>query len=164
MAGNVCGLCRRDIALGGGVAAFRGGIAHLMCWLEWRDGRKEAARPVVLVVDDHDATRYASGRALRDDFEVIEVATATAALDEISKKPDLVLLDLQLPDLDGFEVCRRIKTNPATAWIRVVPFTAVYTSDGDRRRAIDAGADGFLIKPVPSDALLATVKHLVGIA
>ena len=158
MAPNSCGLCRREIPLGHGVAAFRGGMAHIDCWLEWKTWR-----PVVLVVEDDEATRYASARALRQDFQVIEAATAQGALDEINKGPDLVLLDLQLPDLDGFEVCRRIKANPTTAWTRVLPFTAVYTTGEDRQRALHVGADGFLIKPVPADALVATVRDLIGV-
>jgi CheY-like chemotaxis protein len=159
-----CGLCERQIPLGQGIAAFRGGMAHIPCWLDWRDGRLRAPRPVVLVVEDDEPTLYTTRRALAPHFGLIEATTAQAALVGVTRGPDLVLLDLQLPDLDGLEVCRRIKTDPATAWTRVLPFTAVFTSEHDRQRAMDAGADGYLLKPIPAGVLVASVRRLVGIA
>jgi DNA-binding response OmpR family regulator len=139
-------------------------MAHIDCWLEWHDGRRQVPRPVVLIVEDDDATRYAHRRALESAFDVIEAPTARDALAAIDREPDLVLLDLQLPDLDGFEVCRRIKSDPARSWMRVLSITAVFTNEGDRRRTVQAGADGFLIKPVEPEALLASVKRLIGVS
>ena len=61
---NVCALCEARIEPGDGAAAFRGRVAHIACWLEWRDGRRASPRPSVLVVDDDDATRYTTRRVL----------------------------------------------------------------------------------------------------
>jgi len=160
---NVCALCEARIEPGDGAAAFRGRVSHIACWLEWRDGRRESPRPSVLVVDDDDATRYTTRRVLEAaGFTVTEAANAAAALDAIAHRPDLILLDLRLPDLDGFEVCRRIKSDPGTASVRVVPFTAVFHDDSDRRRAFAVGADGYLIKPIAPEQLVATVNALIG--
>ena len=160
---HVCPLCQSQISLRNGVASFRGTMAHIECWLEWHDGRRTSPRPVVLIVDDDESTRYTHRRALEATFEIIEASTAQEALAAIDREPDLVLLDLRLPDLDGFEVCRRIKSNPARSWMRVLPITAVFTSEADRRRAVEAGADGFLIKPTEAHALVASVKRLIGV-
>ena len=160
---NICALCEARIEPGDGAAAFRGRVAHIACWLEWRDGRRESPRPSVLVVDDDDATRYTTRRVLQAaGFSVTEAENAGAALAAIAHRPDLILLDLRLPDLDGFEVCRRIKSDPGTASVRVVPFTAVFHDDSDRRRAFAVGADGYLIKPIAPEQLVATVNALIG--
>jgi CheY-like chemotaxis protein len=161
---NACPLCNQPIAPGDGAAAFRGRVAHIACWLEWRGGHRAAPRPSVLVVDDDPGTRYATRRVLENaQFDVIDAADAATALQAVERRPDLILLDLQLPDLDGIEVCRRIKSDPAMASVRVLPFTGVFTNEGDRRRAFDAGADGYLVKPIPPDQLIATLNGLIGI-
>jgi DNA-binding response OmpR family regulator len=161
---DVCPLCEREIAPGAGVAAFRGGMAHVSCWLEQRESAA-APRRAVLVVDDDDAGRYAVRRILEHaNFQVTEASDGASALTAIAKHPDLVLLDLRLPDVDGFEICRRIKSSPDTASIRVLPLTAVFTSDGDRRRAFELGADGYLVRPVAADELIATVNGLIGLS
>jgi two-component system, sensor histidine kinase len=116
----------------------------------------------VLVVDDDDATRYTTRRVLeKAGFTVAEAENAAGDGGE-RRRPDLILLDLRLPDLDGFEVCRRIKSDPGTASVRVVPFTAVFHDDSDRRRAFAVGADGYLIKPIVPEQLVATVNALIG--
>ena len=162
MLSNVCPLCEREIRPGEGAAAFRGRMAHIPCWLDWREGRRATPRPSVLVVDDDAASRYTTCRVLeRAEFAVVEAPNGQAALEALLKRPDLILLDLQLPDLDGFEVCRRIKSDPLTASMRVLPYTGVFTSDIDRRRALEAGADGYLVKPLAADQLVATVHGLI---
>lgn len=161
----VCALCESAMAPGDGAAAFRGRMAHLTCWLEWREGRRPAPRPSVLVVEDDEPMRYATRRMLQTAaFDVTEAGDAMSALHAIARRPDLVLLDLHLPDLDGFEVCRRIKTNPETAWMRVLPFTAVFRDEADRQRAFDVGADGYLVKPIGATELIATVNALLRVA
>jgi CheY-like chemotaxis protein len=75
----------------------------------------------VLVVDDTEAQRYTTSYALRKaGFEVIEAATGRRALAMAEQQPDMILLDIVLPDLDGIEVCRRLKSNPATSEIPVI--------------------------------------------
>src|SRR5271155_5824370 len=72
---------------------------------------------------------------------------------------DLVLLDVMMPDMDGFEVCRRLKTNTITHHIPVVMVTAL-DQPSDRVRGLEAGADDFLTKPIPEPALIARVRSL----
>src|SRR5690348_8400129 len=96
--------------------------------------------------------------------EYFEVMTAFNGLECLAKMdetiPDIVLLDVMMPGMDGFEVCRRIKSNPRTAHIPVVMVTALDQSS-DRVAGLDAGADDFLTKPVDDAALFARVRSLV---
>ncbi|HYR06119.1 MAG TPA: response regulator [Longimicrobium sp.] len=127
-----------------------------------------AAPPVrrhalVLNVDDYEAGRYATSRVLRQaGFEVVDAATGEEALRLVrSEEPDLVLLDVNLPDLDGFEVCRRIKTAPETSTIPVLYLSAAYRTPEHRVQGLDLGADGYLTQPVEPRELVATVNALL---
>src|SRR5712691_5025059 len=117
-----------------------------------------------LVVDDDAANR----ELLRDSLvaEGLEVVTAPdgrSSLEEFARlKPDLVLLDVNMPFLDGFEVCRRLKSNPETRLTPVVLVTGL-TGREDRVRGIKSGADGFLSKPVDHSELLAHVRSLLSL-
>src|SRR5258708_15383047 len=95
--------------------------------------------------------------------EYFEVMTAFNGLECLSKMeeniPDIVLLDVMMPGMDGFEVCRRIKSNPRTAHVPVVMVTAL-DQPSDRVAGLDAGADDFLTKPVDDAALFARVRSL----
>src|SRR5580658_2784812 len=96
--------------------------------------------------------------------EYFEVVTAFNGLDALARmeehEPDIVLLDVMMPGMDGFEVCRRIKANPKSAHIPVVMVTAL-DQPSDRVAGLDAGADDFLTKPVDDAALFARVRSLV---
>jgi len=96
--------------------------------------------------------------------EYFEVVTAYNGLDALARmeehEPDIVLLDVMMPGMDGFEVCRRIKTNPKTAHVPVVMVTAL-DQPSDRVAGLEAGADDFLTKPVDDSALFARVRSLV---
>src|ERR1700753_251627 len=96
--------------------------------------------------------------------EYFEVVTAYNGLDALARMdehiPDIVLLDVMMPGMDGFEVCRRIKANPRTAHVPVVMVTAL-DQPSDRVAGLDAGADDFLTKPVDDAALFARVRSLV---
>ncbi|TIQ28430.1 PleD family two-component system response regulator [Mesorhizobium sp.] len=116
----------------------------------------------ILVVDDIPANvRLLEVRLLAEYFEVL---TATNGLDAIETcengKVDVVLLDVMMPDMDGFEVCRRLKSDPATSHIPVVMITAL-DQVSDRVRGLEAGADDFLTKPVKDLQLMTRVKSLV---
>lgn len=119
--------------------------------------------PRILNVDDHDAGRYALTRVLsRAGFDVDEAATGEEALSVIrSRRPDLVLLDINLPDLDGFEVCRRIKTDAETARLPVIFLTASRMTDLDVVTGLEHGADNYLREPVDPSILVATVRALL---
>ncbi len=114
---------------------------------------------VVLVVDDGLANRelvqaYLSGL----DCDVRLAADGASALEQIQQEPpDLVLLDVQMPGMDGYEVCRRIKAGPGGRLLPVVMITALNQTD-DRVRALESGADDFMAKPVERVELVARVR------
>ena len=116
-------------------------------------------KPVILNVDDDDAGRYAGTKVLlREGFEVIEARTGEEAAELVRRNPDLVLLDVNLPDLDGFEVCRRIKADPATRDIPVVFLSATAITQEDRIRGLEHGGDAYLTAPIAPELLAATIR------
>jgi two-component system cell cycle response regulator len=116
----------------------------------------------VLVVDDILANvRLLEAKLAAEYFDVVTAMNGVDALEAVSRaKPDIVLLDVMMPGLDGIEVCRRIKSNPATQHIPVIMVTALDQPE-DRVRGLEAGADDFLTKPVNDVALFCRVKSLV---
>ena len=116
----------------------------------------------VLVVDDILANvRLLEAKLAAEYFEVVTAMNGADALEAVNRtRPDIVLLDVMMPGIDGIEVCRRIKQNPATQHIPVVMVTALDQPE-DRVRGLEAGADDFLTKPVNDVALFCRVKGLV---
>ena len=114
----------------------------------------------VLNVDDHDAGRYARSRVLRSaGFEVLEADTGAQALElATNRQPQLVLLDVNLPDMTGYEVCRQIKAGGATSRILVLHVSATFVQGTDQKRGLEGGADGYLAEPVDPEVLIATVQ------
>jgi two-component system cell cycle response regulator DivK len=116
----------------------------------------------ILAVDDQEDNR----RILRDlltsaGFEVIDAVTGEDAVAVAeSQRPDLILMDIQLPGIDGYEATRRIKANPA---LRATPLIVVtsYALSGDEAKATAAGADGYVSKPFSPRALLAKVREFL---
>src|SRR4029078_2390207 len=98
---------------------------------------------LILVVDDNDTGRYHKERTLtRAGYEVIQARDGLEALRLVAERePRIVVLDVQLPGLDGWEVCRRIKADPGTASTLVLQVSATYVSDADTVRALEGGAD-----------------------
>ena len=115
----------------------------------------------VLVVDDIPANvKLLEARLSAEYFDVMTASNGTQALEICSRAEcDIILLDVMMPDMDGFEVCRRLKSNPATHFIPVVMVTAL-DSPADRVRGLEAGADDFLTKPVSDVVLIARVRSL----
>ena len=121
-------------------------------------------RPVikVLVVDDTLANRWVLTRVLEESgYRVVEGETAADAVRLAAERPDLIVLDVRLPDGNGFELARQFKSHEVTADIPLLLISASFTSPNERARGLDAGADSYLTHPVEPPVLLATVRALL---
>lgn len=118
---------------------------------------------IILNVDDSEGARYAKSRTLKlAGFDVVEATTGWDALTQVKDcMPDLVLLDIKLPDLSGLEVCRRIKDDPATASVLVLQTSAALVDSYDKVRGLEGGADSYLAAPVEPHELIANVNALL---
>lgn len=119
-------------------------------------------RPLVLIVEDQSDLRqlYVQHLSLSG-FDVIEAANGVEAITHTTDQgPDVVLMDLSLPVLDGWEATRRIKTDARTAHIPVVALTA-HDGSGELQRATRAGCDWFVPKPCPPSALIAEIRRVL---
>jgi DNA-binding response OmpR family regulator len=122
----------------------------------------EQMHGTVLYVDDDDVNRHALSRVFRrEGLRVREAATGREALCLAAEKPDLVILDVNLPDINGFEVCRRIKGHPSTWAVPVLHLSGVHVTPADQAHGRQQGADGYLTKPVDPGALLAEARAVL---
>ncbi len=119
----------------------------------------------ILVVDDEPITLFASARLLRSaGYSVFEADSGAACLSLArEKKPDLILLDVQLPDILGYEVCRQIKADAELRQSYVVLLSGVMTSSDNQSEGLEIGADGYLTRPIANRELLARVQAMVRI-
>ena len=126
-----------------------------------RTGLHTRAR--LLVIDDTEANRYAVARHLRaNGFTVREATTGMAGLElAFAELPDLVVLDIRLPDISGLEVARRLRTDERTADIPLLHISASFTDPASRAKGLDNGADGYLTHPVDPLVMLATIRSLL---
>lgn len=117
---------------------------------------------VVLNVNDDETTRYLVSRMLeKAGFRVHEAATGKAALEQVeARRPDLMVLDIKLPDIDGLEICRRLKAEPRTQSIKILHTSAVHVASEFRVQSLECGADGYLSHPFEAEELIATVRSL----
>ena len=116
----------------------------------------------ILVVEDQEDNR----RILRDllssrGYDIIEVTDGLAGVEAARREPfDLILMDIQLPGIDGYEATRRIKSEPVLAAVPIIAVTS-YALSGDRQKALEAGCDDYVAKPYSPRDLLATIeRHL----
>jgi CheY-like chemotaxis protein len=123
------------------------------------------AAPVVLVVDDNPTNLKLIAYLLQaKGYDVHTATDAEHALEQVaSVHPSLILMDLQLPGMDGLELTRRLKADPATNQIVIIAVTA-YAMKGDEERAREAGCDGYIPKPVDTRALPRIVAHHLGLS
>jgi DNA-binding response OmpR family regulator len=115
----------------------------------------------ILVVDDAQSSRYAVSRAVRAaGFQTVEAGAGAQAL-ELAEYVSAIVLDVHLPDVHGFEVCRLLRGNPRTANVPIIHVSAVYVSPEDRAAGQEAGADAYMVSPVDTAVLAATIDRLV---
>ncbi len=148
---------------GSGTASIKGHLDN--------DGRRSMVRRsplgldrsqhTVLVVDDSNAAKYAIARGLRAAGYKTTEGCAGAECLELAGTASAVVLDVHLPDIDGIEVCRLLRANPATASLPVVHLSAVSGGEEDRAQSSAAGADAYLTAPVASSELAALLDALV---
>jgi PAS domain S-box-containing protein len=121
-----------------------------------------AGEGTILVVDDNEANRYAVAYWLREaGFHITEAASGEEAMRLAAEHPDLMILDIKLPDRSGFDVLRSLKEDPALAQIPVLHISASFTTSQWRTHGLELGADGFLTHPVEPAELVATVRSLL---
>ena len=120
-------------------------------------------RRQILIVDDYPGALYMRSRILSDaGYEVLEATRGEQALAiALAHRPSLVLLDVNLPDISGTEVCARLKRDPITAGIPVIQITAAELSADARREGMASGADAYLVEPVDQVTLLRNVVNLL---
>lgn len=118
---------------------------------------------LILNVNDNEASRYLVTRMLRmAGFAVIEAANGLEALEKVrSATPQLVVLDIQLPDISGLEVCQRIKADRGTRSVKVLHTSAVFVAAGNKVQSLECGADAYLSHPFERQELIATVHSLL---
>ena len=116
----------------------------------------------ILVVEDQEDNRQILRDLLENSgYEMTEAGDGEEALQAVAAaRPDLILMDIQLPVLDGYETTRRIKADPATSNIPIIAVTS-YALSGDETKAIDAGCNGYVAKPFSQRKILAMVQELL---
>ena len=124
--------------------------------------QEQERTPVVLVVDDNQQNLELLQAYLEDvDCESVPAYDGVEAMEIVAKSaPDLILLDVMMPKMSGFEVCKRLKNDPKTSDIPIIMVTAL-NEYGDIERAIDVGTDDFLSKPINKLELLTRVKTML---
>ena len=119
----------------------------------------------VLAVDDHADNLVSLAALLRGYLPGCQVATASDGPEALrlarSLQPDVILLDVQMPGMDGHQVCQALKADPATRHVPVVFLTALSATPASRVRALECGGDAFLSKPVEPGELMAQVRAMV---
>ncbi len=116
------------------------------------------SKPIILIVDDAADNRTLLKMLLEDDYEIEEADSGQACLDSVgNRKPDLILLDVNMPGLSGYEVCVKIRTNKETEALPVI-FVSALDSTEERLAGFEAGADDYITKPVDGEALFEKIE------
>jgi two-component system, cell cycle response regulator DivK len=116
----------------------------------------------ILIVEDVEYNRDLLVQLLEEEYEVVTAADGAAGIEAAAReRPDLILMDLSLPGVDGWEATRRLKAGPETEAIPVIALTA-HAMQGDEERARACGCDDYLTKPIDEDQLFAKLARLLG--
>jgi PAS domain S-box-containing protein len=123
----------------------------------------DAVGTTILNVDDYEASRYSRSRVLQQaGFTVLEARTGNEALEIVrASMPALVILDVNLPDISGFEVCRRIKSDPRTSSVLVLHLSASSVATQHKLAGLEGGSDSYLTEPIDPEELIANVRALL---
>lgn len=125
-------------------------------------GTPARPRPLVLHVEDDEATRYLVARLLtRGGFDVVGAASGREALTRLDDRPDAIVLDVKLPDVTGFQLCRHLRSDPRTATVPIVHLSASHPLPEDQRYGLSVGADAYLVHPVDGAVLTETLRRLI---
>ena len=116
----------------------------------------------ILIIEDVDVNRDLLMQLLEDDFELVSATDGASGIEMATReKPDLILMDLSLPVVDGWEATRRLKSNSELKAIPIIALTA-HAMRGDEAKARATGCDGFLTKPIDEDLLFRTLRQFLG--
>lgn len=119
------------------------------------------SKRILVVEDQEDNRKIVRDLVTANGYELVEAATGEEGLEMATReRPDLILMDIQLPGMDGYEVTRRIKANPALKKIPVIAVTS-YALSGDDQKAFSAGCDGYVTKPFSPRLLLAKIREFL---
>jgi len=115
----------------------------------------------ILIVEDNEDNMELLLQILEDDYDIVEATNGEEAIIVAQKeKPDLILMDLSLPVMDGWEATRRLKANSELRAIPVIALTA-HAMSGDKEKAISAGCDGYVSKPIDMDKLMEVINFVL---
>lgn len=119
----------------------------------------------ILIVDDDNTSRYILKRSLcNTGYEIIEAENGKEALKKSEiEKPSLIILDVNLPDINGYEVSKKLKLSPVTSFIPILSVSSYYTKNEDWVNGLKCGADNYLMKPIDAHVLIAVVKNMLKI-
>ena len=118
----------------------------------------------ILLADDEEPVRALVAATIRDDsrYKILEAKDGMEALEIARKeKPDIILLDIMMPKMDGFEVCRQLKSDPRTSGISIILLTAL-AQNTDKGKAKEVGANGYFAKPFSPTALIKKLEEVFG--
>jgi len=131
-------------------------------WEDFAPASLDTSTIKILAVDDNEALRYSLVRTLREaGYQVIEARTGKEALELAADVPDLITLDVHLPDIHGFEVCKRLKSDPQTAHVPILHLSSTLIDPEARVQGLSSGADAYLAEPIDRAELVATVGALL---